>query len=258
MRLERELPIALAAVLVLSQGCTTSSTPVGTVKKEDAATKREEAARVHTELGKAYLQQGKLDVALEKLNMALSFDADYADAHTLLGMLYERINDQAKAEEHYKRAVQLRPKAGAEANNYGAFLCKIGRYDEAETYFQRALADPFYNTPTAALNNSGVCLLRAGKRDRAEPVLRQALDRDPTDTEALIQLAFMLYEEGDYMKARAFVQRFEALAPPQPDALLLGRNIELHLGDSQGAEDYTRRLLEGFPGSEQARSLDSQ
>ncbi|MDR2011493.1 MAG: type IV pilus biogenesis/stability protein PilW [Rhodanobacter sp.] len=258
MRLERAPLIALAAALAVSQGCATSQTPAGTVKNEGAASQREEAARVHAELGKAYLEQGKLDVALEKLNQSLSFDADYADAHTLLGVLYERINDQAKAEEHYKRAAQLRPKAGAELNNYGTFLCKSGRYNEAETYFQRALADPFYKTPAVALSNSGTCLLRAGKRDQAETVLRQSLDRDPNDAEALIQLASVLYEKGDYLKARAFVQRFETVKSPRPDALLLGRNIELHLGDSRGAGDYTHRLLQGFPESEQAHWLSSQ
>jgi type IV pilus assembly protein PilF len=39
---------------------------------------------------------------------------------------------------------------------------------------------------------------------------------------------------------------------------MLGRNIELHLGNGSAANDYTRRLLQSFPESQQARSLNAQ
>ena len=106
------LGVAIAASGLLLGGCgNTASSPV---TKEDPKTQRQEAARVHTELGQKYLQQGKSEIALEKLNKALEFDPDYVDAHTVIAVLYESINDQAKAEEHYRRAVQLKPKGGAE------------------------------------------------------------------------------------------------------------------------------------------------
>lgn len=256
MRRERLTLWLLVALTAALAACANGS--VGNVKKESAATEKNEAARVHTELGQKYMQQGNLKTALEDLNKALSFDADYADAHTVLGVLYERIGDQKQAEEHYRRAAQLRPKSGNELNNYGAFLCKIGRYDEASGYFDRAVADPFYATPTVALTNSGTCLLKAGKRDAAEAALRTALDRSPNNAEALFQMASVLYEKGDYFKARAYVQRYEAVGQPRPESLMLGRNIELRLGNGSAADDYTRRLLQSFPESQQARALNAQ
>ena len=256
MRLERALSAVVFTTLLVLAGC--GSGTGTTVKKEDAATQREDAARVHTELGQKYLQQDKLELALEKLNKALSFDSNYVDAHTVIAVLYERIGDLPKAEEHYRRAAQLKPKGGSELNNYGAFLCKVGRYDEARTYFERAIADPFYATPSVALTNSGTCLLKAGKRDEAEKALRLALDQSPTDSEALLQLGSVLYEKGEYLKARAFVQRFESQSQPRPDALMLGRNIELRLGNGKAAGDYTRKLMQGFPESQQAKSLSVQ
>jgi type IV pilus assembly protein PilF len=256
-RLERGIcAIALSALIALLAGC--ESGGVGSVKKDDAATQRQDAARVHTELGQKYMQQGKLELALEKLTKALTIDPDYVDANTVIAVLYENINEPVKAEEHYKRAAMLKPKGGSELNNYGTFLCKLGRYDEAQGYFERANTDPFYKTPAVALTNSGTCLLKAGKRDQAEAALRKALELRPDEGEALIQLASVLYEKGEYFKARAFVQRFEATSQPRPDALMLGRNIELRLGNGRGAGDYTRKLLQGFPESEQARSLNVQ
>lgn len=257
MRLERTLLAAiLGAAVALLAGCVSGGG--SSVKNEDAATQKEDAARVHTELGQKYLQQGKLELALEKLTKALTFDPGYVNAHTVIAVLYENINEPAKAEEHYRRAAELKPKGGSELNNYGAFLCKLGRYDESQGFFERAIADPFYKTPAVALTNSGTCLLKAGKRDQAEAALRQALDLNAGETEALIQLASVLYDKGEYFKARAFMQRFEAAAQPRPDALMLGRNIELRLGNGRAAGDYTRKLLQGFPESEQARSLNVQ
>ena len=251
----RSFAIALALILA---ACQTTGGGGPNLKKDSAQSEKIEAARVHTELGQKYMQQGKLEIALDNLNKALAYDHDYVDAHTVIAVLYERIGDQKQAEEHYRRAAQIKSKGGNELNNYGTFLCKIGRYDEAAGYFDRAVADPFYKTPEVALTNAGTCLLKGGKRDQAEVVLRKALDRSPDNPEALFQLASALYEKGEYFKARAFMQRFESVGQARPESLMLGRNIELRLGNASAASDYTRRLLQSFPESQQARELNAQ
>lgn len=248
--------VATALFMAALAACTNGGN--GNVKQESKEAEKNEAARINTELGQKYMQQGNLKVALEDLNKALSYDPDYVDAHTVLGLLYERIGDAKQAEDHYRRASQLRPKGGNELNNYGTFLCKVGRYDEANGYFERAIADPFYNTPEVALINEGTCLLKSGKAEAAEPVLRKALERAPNSAEALFQLASTLYEKGEYFKARAFMQRFESVGQPRPESLMLGRNIELRLGNGSAASEYTRRLLQSFPESQQARALNAQ
>lgn len=248
--------VAGALLATALAACTNAGN--GNVKQESKEAEKNEAARINTELGQKYMQQGNLKVALEDLNKALSYDPDYVDAHTVIGLLYERIGDAKQAEDHYRRAAQLRPKGGNELNNYGTFLCKVGRYDESKEYFERAIADPFYNTPEVAMTNEGTCLLKAGKAAEAEPVLRKALERSPNSAEALFQLASTLYEKGEYFKARAFMQRFESVGQPRPESLMLGRNIELRLGNGSAASEYTRRLLQSFPESQQARSLNAQ
>lgn len=246
--------VALSSVALTGCGASASAP----VKKQDVKAERTEAARIHTELGQKYLQQGKTETALEKLNKALQFDPGYVDAHTVIAVLYESINDLPKAEEHYRRAAQLKPKGGAENNNYGRFLCAQGRYDQAQEYFKKALADPFYDTPALAMSNAGSCLLHAGKRDEAEKMLRQALALSPNDATALYSLSAVLFDKGEFLNARAFLQRFEAVASAQPAALLLGRNIELRLGNAKGASEYSRRLLATFPQSPEALSLGPQ
>ena len=242
-----------APLLVLLLAACTATGPA--TRKDNPDSDRQEAARVNTDLGLQYLHQGQLQLSLEKLERALAHDPSYVDAHTVLGALYEQIGDSRKAEQHYRRAAQLRPKGGAELNNYGTYLCKLGRHDEAQQWFQRALQDPFYRTPALALTNSGTCLLQAGRRDQAEAALRQALELQPGNTEALSQLAAVLYEKGEYFSARAFIQRYESAGPPLPSTLLLARNIELKLGNASQAGEYTQRLLREFPDSTEAKAL---
>jgi type IV pilus assembly protein PilF len=159
--------------------------------------------------------------------------------------------------DHYRRAVEIQPKLGAPNNNYAQILCSAGRLDEADKYFQRAFADPFYKTPDQAYSNAGLCLLRAGKVDEAEVDFRKAIETNPNNGTALFRLASALYQKNDFFKARAFIQRFEALGPESADSLYLAHNIEAKLGNADAARDYARRLKQQFPDSQQAQLLDS-
>lgn len=241
-------------VLLSIAGCSTSGGS-GNGVRSDSREQAREAASANTQLGQSYMKQGKYEVALQKLQRALALDPEFVDAHTVIAVLYENIGDSKQAEHHYRRASQLKPKGGDEANNYGTFLCKLQRPDEAEKYFQIALADPFYQTPDIALVNAGTCFAGSGKYDAAERALRTALERRSDNADALFQMANVQYGKGQFLQARAFMQRLDATGVTGPDALLLGRNIEAKLNNAQGAAEFSRRLIRDFPKSPQARSL---
>lgn len=243
----------LFALLAMA-GCATGGGGSSGVRS-DSRDQAREAASANTQLGQSYMKQGKYEVALEKLQRALALDPDFVDAHTVIAVLYENIGDSNQAEQHYRRASQLKPKGGDEANNYGTFLCKLQRTDEAEKYFQIALVDPFYKTPDVALINAGTCFAGAGKYDAAERTLRTALERHPDSADALFQMASVQYARGQNLKARAFMQRLDATGAIGPDALLLGRNIEAKLSDATASAEFTRRLMHDYPKSPQAKSL---
>lgn len=248
------LGIGFALVALLLTACTSGG---GSSVKSDRKNQSREAASANTQLGQSYMKQGKYELALEKLQRALQLDASFVDAHTVIAVLYENIGQSKEAEQHYRKASQLKPKGGAEANNYGAFLCKLKRPDEAESYFQRAMADPFYKTPDVALVNAGTCFAGSGKYDAAERNLRLALERQPNNADALFQMASVQYSKGQYLKARAFMQRLDSTGISRADALLLGHDNEKKLGDAAGARDYARRLLQEFPQSPQSKSLNA-
>ncbi|MGH8159995.1 MAG: type IV pilus biogenesis/stability protein PilW [Rhodanobacter sp.] len=258
MRFERALIFSLLLPLA---GCITTHTDSNSLGKSIPQVSKGQqaldAARVHTELGQRYMANGDMQTALEKLNMALKFDPNYAPAHTVIAVLYERINNLPEAELHYRKAVELEPAKGDPNNNLGVFLCNNGKAAEAAGYFRKAVADPFYQTPDVALTNAGVCQLRVNDVAGAEASFRDAIARNPNNAEALFQLANTLYVHNDAFRARAFIQRFDALGKPTAAALKLGYDIESHLGNPDGAHAYNSRLQSQFPDSEQAHALHS-
>lgn len=256
MRRNGFLIVLLGTALTLT-GCATGG---GNTRMQRAQTPsaRENAAHIHTELAWNLMKQGKLEMALSKLQTALQFDPDYTPTHTVLGVLYTRINQPAKAEKHYRRAVELDPTDGDTNNNLGRFLCQEGKTREGLPYFKKALADPFYKTRAKALTNAGTCHIRAGDYAQAEASLDKALKIKPNDADALYQMARAHYLQGDAFHASAYIQRFQALGLTNAAVLKLGYDIETRLGDGEGAQDYARQLRSKFPDSEQAQALDSK
>ncbi|NII10939.1 type IV pilus biogenesis/stability protein PilW [Oleiagrimonas sp. C23AA] len=245
--------LVVVSLLMLLAGCATTGSGGDGLKSKDS--NAENAARIHTELGQQYLQRGELKVALEKLKMALQFDDDYVPAHTVIAVLYARIGENAKAEQHYRRANQLEPKSGATNNNLGVFLCREGKVAESLPYFKQALADPFYQTPDAAWSNAGICERKLPDAVTAEKDFRKALSLNPHNADALYNLADMLLAQGKPFPASAFLQRFDALGRPTPASLALGYRIETRLGNAEDAQSYARRLKSKFPDSPQAQNL---
>lgn len=245
--------LGLFVLLMLAIGGCASAAP----RSSNADSKERRAAEINVSLAQGYMNQDKLEIALEKLQKALELDPGYPDAHTVIAVLFERINQPQQAEEHYRRAAQLAPKNGAVNNNYGTFLCRTGRFDDAAKYFSRALDDPFYKTRDVAYANAGLCRLQANRTDEAERDFRAALQSNANNSDALLQLSRILFGKNDYLRARAFLQRFDSLGQASPDALLLGHSIEQKLGNTREAGEYARRLRTEFPDSDQARQLES-
>lgn len=246
---EARLVCALALAALLLGGCAGSQG-----RKVDVDTQA--AAKRQVELGQGYMTRGDLETARDKLRRALELDPRSADAHTLMAVLHERINRPQIAEEHYRRAAELKPEDGAASNNLAVFLCGGGNYAESEKYFQVAFNDPFYKTPAVAYANAAVCADKAGDAERSEAYFRKVLELDRNNQTALYALAKACFQRGDLLRARAFVQRFEATGAVDADLLELGAQVEEGLGDKAAAADYRRQRLEKFPDAPSASDVD--
>jgi type IV pilus assembly protein PilF len=252
LRPDRFLLVALTVVMLA--GCAAS----GGGRSSDPDSANAIAAANQVQMGRAYMQRGQLQIALERLTKALQLDPYSTDAHTVIAVLYEEIRRPDRAETHYRRATELKPDDGSVNNNYGQFLCRGGRYPEAEQRFMKAIDDPFYPTPALAYSNAGLCALNSGLLEQAEKHLRSALELDPANGDTLLDMARLQKNKGELLRARAFLQRHEAISAPAPDALELGIAIEDGLGDAAAAERYRDRLRSEFPDHQAAQTLPGE
>ncbi|MDX1569560.1 MAG: type IV pilus biogenesis/stability protein PilW [Xanthomonadales bacterium] len=215
-------------------------------------TRRGDAADTNIKLTVGYLEQGRLELALEKIQRALTLNANSAEANTVAGVVYEQIGDMDNAEYHYRRAVELDGDTGQMLNNYGAFLCKRDQYEKGIRHLEKAVQDPFYSTPAAAMTNAGHCAERMGQQQRAEAYYRQALDVDATYPDALFRMSRLLFCRQEAFRARAFLQRYESEAPVTIETLRLGTAIETALNNPETAAEYSRELRRLYPDNAQA------
>lgn len=248
MRSHGPAPLTLALALALG-GCAAGNG----VQKEPGSAER--LARINTQLGIEYMRQGDNEVAMNRLEKALQADPRYAGAHEAMALLFVRLREYTPAESAFRRALQLAPKDSSIMNNYGLFLCQRGRREEAEALFRRAVENPLYETPQVVYTNAGTCARDAGELEQAERYYRLALQRAPTFAPALIGMAEVALERERHMSARAYLQRYEAVAPLTPPALWLGVRIERVLGDADAEASYALALTNRFPDSLEAGLL---
>ncbi|MCB1588311.1 MAG: type IV pilus biogenesis/stability protein PilW [Xanthomonadales bacterium] len=254
--MRRRLGIVVVLLhLLLASSCAVDGSAGYVSPRGDASPQRRKAANVQVSLARGYMEQGRLEVALEKLKRAITLDARSAPAYSMLGLLYERINDPLLAEQNYRQAVLIDPTSGDMNNNLGGFLCRSGKAEESLQYFDKAVQDPFYGTPQAALANAGLCARSVHRSELAEGYFRRALQRDPNFPAALLPMAAILHRNGEHLRARAFAQRYEAAQGENAEFLALAVEIEHALGDERAASDYASRLLSRYPDSTEARQL---
>ncbi|HEY1078393.1 MAG TPA: type IV pilus biogenesis/stability protein PilW [Fontimonas sp.] len=208
-------------------------------------------ARVNTQLGISYAQRGQFPTALDKLKRALKADDSQSNTHAAIAYVYQNLGDMALAEKHYRRALRIDKEEPSLNNNFAVFLCERGRGPEAETYFLTAATNPQYATPEAAWSNAGRCL-KDYDLDKAETYLREALKINPDAPDALGQMAVVSFRKGDYLRTRAFLQRYNLAKQSTPELLSLAALTEDALNNPEAAAAYRLRLKREFPESDEA------
>lgn len=246
--------VVLLLALVSLVACSGGNTSVKKTKKQGDS---KHAAEVNVQLAIGYIKRGQMDVAREKLEKALKDDSKYVPAYTTMAALMEMMGDSEKAEEYYRKALNVDAKNSDLLNNYGTFLCKYNKIDKAVEQFNKALANKFYDTPERTHANMGYCLMVAEKPDYvlAENHLRKALKVNPNMESALLAMGELGIETGRFLMARAYMQRYHGRVKPSATSLWYQIQAEKALGDEKFFVKLSRDLLKHFPDSPEAEKL---
>ncbi len=216
----------------------------------------EQAALLNVQLAISYIEREQYGVAQEKLDKAIEQDPENIDAYTSMAYLKRKVNEFEEAENYYLEALEIKSTNPSIHNNYGGLLCQMGRYDDALEEIKLAYEDPFYETPYLAYANAGICQLDKGDYKQAEKMLRKALRDQPNYAGALISMAEIGIKTEKYLMARAYIQRYHAIARPSAESLWLQIQSEKALGAQDHYLKYARKLLKDFPDSDEAGMLE--
>ncbi len=244
-----------AAVAVLVAGCASSGSE-GVQLRGDKKTSSETAGELNKQLGTEYLKKGNLQLAKEKLERAEKYNPRDPEIHSVLAVLYDRLGIPEEVDKHFSEAIRLAPKDPQISNNYGAFLCKNGRYEEGVRRFVASALNPLYRTPEFAYTNAGVCLRDAKRYDEAANSFTHALQIRPNYGEAVLQAADLAFDRGDTVKARGLLDKYLGTFEATPELLSLGVRVARKQGDRVVEDKYMRRLRVEYPNSPQYRELN--
>lgn len=218
--------------------------------------KSNEASNYNSDLGIRYLQKGRLNLANEKLLKALEQNPSSAQSNHYYAILQQKLGNNKKAEQYFLKAVNLNPKDPEIRNNYGSFLCDSGRPRAAVKQFTVAINDPLYRTPEFAYTNAGICLRKTNDDAKAETYFRQALKKKSAFPSALLEMAKLYSDRGNYPRAQAFMLRYESVGQSSPEALDLCNKINTKMGDHAKASSCKAALLRLFPASKEAQQAN--
>lgn len=176
-----------------------------------AEKKMRQSAQLNAQLGLAYFKKGNISRAKRKLLYALERDKNSPEIQAAMAFFLEKTGDIEQSMHYYKKALTLAPNSGAQLNNFGAFLCRQKRYDEAEKYFLKAVSDVQYINSGAAYENAGYCQMPTAQYKKALIYFKKALEHDPARLPSLIEAVKIELEFKKPREALALLNQYSEL-----------------------------------------------
>jgi tetratricopeptide (TPR) repeat protein len=167
--------------------------------------------------GKELWQKRKFEDAIEVWKGAVKLDPNFAMAHASLGVSLASFvfspSHREEAQQHLDRALALRDRIADRERLLiqAEYASALRHTDDALKYFATYLK--IYPDDVTVQSNVGGILMRAGRCDEAGEHLRAAIQLQPTNTGALINLASCLALQGKYAEALAQYDRVFEIEP---------------------------------------------
>ena len=198
--------IALIAVLTLLAGCITT-TEGGFTEKYSP----EQALQQRVELARQYVGEGNWEAAKRNLQLAYDIDPNNADVYEAFALVYQSTGEYELAEENFKKALSVNPQFSRARNNYAAFLFSQQRYKEAAKQLEIVIKDSLYSGRPLAFVNLGLCRVQLFDPEGAEEAFVRALAMDRTNSIALLEMAQLRFDAGDFANARKYYNTYRTV-----------------------------------------------
>lgn len=175
------------------------------------------------------------------------------ELHQAAGNAWLRSNLPAKAERHYRRALERNPHSDAVAANLGNLCLEQKRYDEALVAFEEAIRVNPKNE--RAWFGLGKIHLTLGKKAEALDAFATSLEVKIQQPQAIFHLVKCAYETKDFGRAKHLLRSYVDVSPFNPHLLYSLAGLEFHLGEHTAAARTARVILQIQPGHVEAENL---
>ncbi len=250
--------LACASVVLVS-GC--ASNMPGASMNSDRETESDEPearkrARLRLELAVAYFDKGQTTDALDHLKQSISADPSLFEAYNLRGLIYLRLNDIPLAEESFRRALSINPKAASVQHNYAWMLCQQSRYSESTQMFSSALANPAYGERAKTWMAQGLCQMKSGHLADAESSFLRSYELDAGNPITAYNLSQLMYQRGEFVRAQFYVRRLNNSELANAESLWLGIKVERRMENRDAMAQLSAQLKKRYPQSRESLAFD--
>ena len=172
-----------------------------------------QSTEAHYFLGRIYYTLNIFDKARLAFETTIKLDPQFMKAYDNLGLALDALGRDEEAEKFYRKAIALNERLTVSSEwpfcNFGEFLLKRNRATEAVDYLKRAIAlKPAWGKPRVFL---GKAYLLLGSTDKALAEFTQSAERDPEYAEGYYQLGQLYRRMGNLEASDGALKRFREL-----------------------------------------------
>ena len=205
---------------------------------------------LHYNLGVKNAEAGRPDRAEQFYRRAVELKTDYSAAKVNLANLLQRRSQYAEAERLYEEVLAAEPQRQEAMLNLANLRTRNGKYESAEALYRKVLA----LNPRAgeAAANLATLYQIVGRHADARDLYREAIRIDPNQGQAHLNLGALLYQQGLFTDAENHLRRAAQLMPASAQAAYNLGLLYDERGETEEAKVLYRRALQLDPSHEKA------
>lgn len=198
-------------------------------------------------LGYLYSEYGvNAKLAQELCQKAVDVSPDNAGFRDSLGWAAFKNKDYKKAEEEFKKSLSMRENVYDPNYHIATLYYSTNKREKAEEYYRKAIE--IKPDSAEALNNLAYLLAESNKKiEDAMSMAETAVKLEPSNASYLDTLGWLYYRMEQFDKALDILLKSAQIAPGQGEILMHIGTVYLEKGDFSTALDYLKQAYKAEP-----------
>lgn len=160
------------------------------------------------------MNESKMQLAFVEFQRAYELNPNNKEVLYAIGIIYLQYFDETlKAIDFFQRAIKVDPDYSESYNSLGIAYANSGKFEEAITFYRKAVSNLLYSTPEKAYINMGRAYYRLGMHQEAINAFKEAIKRAPQLDLPYLGLSLCFNAIGRYGDASASMSHAILLNP---------------------------------------------